>query len=219
MRALVIGGTSGLGLEIGKGLAGLGYEVLATGRRSVDEKDIRFEKFDLSGEDLPSRIGKFVANLPEINSLVFSAGYFQEGLITDLSDDQIEEMIDVGGRSLIYFVREILIKQKKLDELITITSTSAWTPRRYEPIYNFVKAGEGHFSNSMAEDGRVGKVLVAGPAGMATNFWENSPRDMSTMLDPGWVADQVLNLRKGEYHFRFAKIMREPARVEIVETR
>jgi short-subunit dehydrogenase len=113
-----------------------------------------------------------------------------------------------------------LQKQDKLNELVAITSTSGWTPRQREPIYNFVKAGEGHFANAMAEDGRVGKVLVAGPAGMDTAFWRDDPeRDKSTMLDPAWVAEQIQQLRQDDYRYRFAKIMREPPRVEIVETR
>lgn len=219
MNTLVIGGTSGLGLELAKDFRDTGSNVVATGRREITEEGITREEFELTGKDLPHRVGELAARLAQINTLVYAAGYFQEGRITDLTDEQIEEMIDVGGRGLIYFVREILKKQTKLPEIITITSTSGWTPRQKEPIYNFVKAGAGHLSNGLAEDGRIGKVLVAGPAGMATNFWEKSPRDMSMMLDPAWVADQIMNLRKEDYKYRFAKIMRQPARVEIVETR
>ncbi len=219
MNTLIIGGTSGLGLELAKDLQALGDEVYVTGRRELDESSLHYEAFDLSAPNLPQRLGGLVMKMPEINTLVYAAGYFQEGLVTDLTEQQIEEMIDVGGRGLIYAVQAVLAKQGKLDELITITSTSQWTPRKLEPIYNFAKAGAAHFSNAMAEDGRVGKVLVAGPAGMDTAFWEGTNHDVSTMLDPAWVADEVIKLRSDEYKYRFAKIMREPARVEVVETR
>lgn len=219
MNTLIIGGTSGLGLELAKDLQALGDEVYVTGRRELDESSLHYEAFDLSAPNLPQRLGGLVMKMPEINTLVYTAGYFQEGLVTDLTEQQIEEMIDVGGRGLIYAVQAVLAKQGKLDELITITSTSQWTPRKLEPIYNFAKAGAAHFSNAMAEDGRVGKVLVAGPAGMDTAFWEGTNHDVSTMLDPAWVADEVIKLRSDEYKYRFAKIMREPARVEVVETR
>lgn len=219
MSVLVVGGTSGLGLELAKDFREAGDEVIVTGRREVTEDGIRREEFELAGNDLAKRTGELVMGLPDISTLVYAAGYFQEGRVTDLSDDQIEEMLNVGGRGLIYFVREILKKQDELKELITITSTSGWTPRQKEPIYNFVKAGAGHLSNGLAEDGRIDKVLVVGPAGMATNFWEGSQKDTSTMLDPVWVADQVMDLRQGDYRYRFAKVMREPARVEVEETR
>ena len=84
----------------------------------------------------------------------------------------------------------------------------------------FAKAGAAHFSNAMAEDSRVAKVLVAGPAGMNIAFWDGIERDdFDKMLNPSWVADEVLKLRENDYKYRFAKIMREPARVEVVETR
>lgn len=220
MTSLVIGGTSGLGLELAKDLQATGSEVYVTGRRELDEPSLHYEKFDLTAPDLPQRIGELVMRLPEINTLVYAAGYFQEGRVTDLSEQEIEQMIDVGGRGLVYFVKAVLDKQGSLDELITITSTSQWTPRKLEPIYNFAKAGAAHFSNAMAEDGRVSKVLVAGPAGMKTAFWEGIERnDLYKMLDPAWVADEIIKLRQDDYKYRFAKIMREPARVEIVETR
>lgn len=151
---------------------------------------------------------------------MYAAGYFQNGRVTDLTEEQVEEMIDVGGRGLIYFVKAILEKQDVLTELIAITSTSQWVPRQYEPIYNFTKAGAAHFSNAMAEDGRVKQVLVVGPAGIKTAFWEGVERDdLERMLDPNWVAKEIMELRKDSYRYRFAKILREPARAEIVETR
>jgi short-subunit dehydrogenase len=219
MNTLIIGGTSGLGLELAKDYAELGNGVYITGRRDPGETGLHFEEFSLSTPDLPERIGQLVMKLPEVNSLVYAAGYFQEGLITDLTEPQIEEMIDVGGRGLLYAVRAVLNKQGALGELATITSTSQWTPRRLEPVYNFVKAGAAHFSNAVAADGRVDKVLVVGPAGMDTAFWDGTDHDTSTMLDPAWVAAEVMKLREGNYNYRFAKILRDPARVEIAETR
>jgi short-subunit dehydrogenase len=219
LNALVIGGTSGLGLALAKDLQAAGYEVYVTGRREVRLTGLHREVFELTAPDLPKRIEALVSKLPELDLVVYAAGFFQDGRVTELRDDQIEAMIDVGGRGLIYLMRAVLNKQAKLKELITITSTSQWMPRQYEPIYNFVKAGGALFTAAMAEDGRVGKVLVAGPAGMKTNFWEGTDRDMTKMLDPAWAADQVMQLRKADYAFRFAKIMRDPARVELVETR
>jgi short-subunit dehydrogenase len=217
--ALVVGGTSGLGLLIAKGLRDQGYEVHVTGRRNLAEDGILLHTFDLTASRLPERTKELIEMLPTINVLVYAAGYFQDGRVTDLSNQEIEEMFDVGGRGLVYFVKSVLDKQGELDELITITSTSQWTPRQREPVYNFVKAGAAHLSNSLAHDGRVKKVLVAGPAGMKTNFWQGTQRDdLSEMLDPEWVSAKIIDLREGNYNYRFAKIMRQPSRVEIVET-
>jgi len=219
MRILIVGGSSGLGLEIAK-LFAPKNEVIVTGRKNPQVKFATFKKFDLSQPDLAAAVKSFVQKLPQINVLVYAAGYYQEGTLTDLTDKQIEEMLNVGGRGLIYFAKYLLDKQGKLDELITITSTSQWTPRKLEPIYNFIKAGGGHLSNGLAEDGRIKKVLVAGPAGMRTAFWDGIKRDdLDEMLDPAWVAEQIAAAGPGEYRYKFIKIMRQPARVEEVEKR
>lgn len=220
--SIIIGGTSGLGLEIAKLLAHEG-PVIITGRKDPDVTGLEFRKYELAqGVKMSASAAAFVKELPEINCFVFAAGFFQEGRVTDLSDKDIEDMIDVGGRSLIYLIRELLTKQASLDELITITSTSQWTPRKLEPIYNFVKAGAGHLSNGLAEDGRIAKVLVVGPAGMATPFWSKEQLDARKdqgMLDPEWVAKQIIALRNTNYLYKYARILRQPPRVELVEER
>ncbi len=221
MNSLIIGGTSGLGLEVARQMHEAGDNVTVTGRRELDESGITVEHFDLTEPELPRRIGELVTKLPDIDVVVYAAGYFQDGRVTDLSDEQIEEMMDVGGRGLIYLMRSVLDKQDHLPELVTITSTSQWTPREREPIYNFTKAGAAHLSHSMVRDGRVDKVLVAGPAGMRTNFWDGedkSDAELESMLDPTWVAEQIMELRSDGYSYRYAQILREPPRVEIVET-
>lgn len=203
-----------------KQLAAGGYAVHVTGRTDPKVKELTFHQLNLSGAKMVQDIEKLTQSLPKIDLLVHAAGFYQEGRVTDLSDKQIEDMLNVGGRSLVYGLRALLKKQADLPELITITSTSQWTPRQLEPIYNFVKAGAGHFTNAMAEDGRIAKVMVAAPAGMNTPFWKYRPdRDTSTMLDPKWVAGQIMQARAQRYKYKYIRILREPPRVEEVETR
>lgn len=222
MNCLIIGGTSGLGLSLAKKLT-KNYDVYVTGRRKLTEPGLHFHPLDLSNKSgLGERINELVTELPNIDLLVYAAGYFQDGTVTDLSVNQVDEMLNVGLVAAIYVSREILCKQGSLPEFVAITSTSQWTPRLKEPVYTAVKAGLGAFANSLSLDSRVGKVLVAGPAGMATNFWKGTDKkehDTSLMLDPDWVADAIQELRGGQFSYKFARILREPARVEIQETR
>ena len=113
MTTLIIGGTTGLGLELAKQLTANGDSVIVTGRKEIKE-DIKFQKFDLSQVNLAGSIEGFVSELPVIERLMYAAGYFQEGRVTDLSESEIEEMISVGARGLIYFVRALLQKQGEL---------------------------------------------------------------------------------------------------------
>jgi short-subunit dehydrogenase len=219
MSVLIVGGTSGLGLELARDFVEDGNEVVVTGRHNPEEEGVEYHQLNLSQAMAFEAIGKLVMQLPEIKTLVYAAGYFQEGTVTDLSLGKIREMNMVCYEGLVCFVKKILHKQEHLDELITVTSTSQFTPRQKEPIYTGAKAAAGMFSNSMAEDGRVGKVLVAAPAGMSTKFWEGTGRDTSKDNDPADVATEIMKAREGKFDYKFIKILRDPMTVEEVEKR
>ncbi len=220
MTTLIIGGTSGLGLELARKYKERGDEVLVLGRKDPDETGVQYIHFDLRGrETLQSTVDLLVGELPHIDTLVYAAGFFQEGTVTDLEPEDIMNMLDVGLNGAIWFVRELLEKQSSLQTFVAITSTSQWIPRKLEPVYTAVKAGLGHFANSMSLDGRISKTLVAGPAGMKTAFWRMTDRDTSQDNDPVWVAGQILAAMDDQFSYRFIQILRNPPQVNIVETR
>lgn len=216
--ALVIGGSSGLGLELAQLLA-TNHEVIVTGRRNPEMAALQFRELELGDRSLSASLDTFVAELSEINLVVYAAGFFQEGRISDLSDTDIEKMNCVGLLAPAMLLQRILNKQNKLPGFIAITSTSQWTPRLLEPMYTAAKAGLGMLANSIALDERVGKVFVLGPAGMRTRFWEEDGRDTSDMLAPEWVAAETMKYWVENFKYQFARALRNPARVEIVESR
>lgn len=222
MSTLIVGGTSGLGAEIAKRESEY-RDVIVTGRHDPNPNFAQYREFDLAKENLSERIGEFVLGLPDIGTLVYSAGFFQKGRISDLDDESIETMTNIGFRALVYFSRELLKKQDELGEIVTITSTSQFTPRELEPVYCAVKAAAGQLTNSLSLDRRVGKARVIAPGGMNTNFWKDSDVDMSGGLDDVWVAEQVMSLRGRDDRYLFAKIPRPngdtPPQVEIIEAR
>lgn len=198
MNELIIGGSKGLGLDMAR-IDSEHKNVIITGRDNPGVDFAEYREFDLTQEPLAERVGDFVAELPHIDSLVYSAGFFQKGHIDKLTDGQVDDMLNVCQRGLILFVKKILEKQDELGELVTITSTSQWTPRELEPVYNAAKAGAAHFSNGISKDPRVGKVIVAGPSGMASPFWKDTDNDTSKMMPTDVVAEQIDALRRGEY--------------------
>lgn len=220
MHVLIIGGSSGLGLVLARRWQAEGAKVVITGRTDPKVAGLTFCKLDLGGNGLAERIETFVAGQPKVDVLVYAAGFYQEGRITDLSVNEIENMLDVCGRGLIYSIRALLAKQGELAELITITSSSQWVARQLEPVYNFVKAGAGHFASSMAEDGRIAKVMHLAPSGMQTAFWRDKPgKDVGDYLDPEAVADELLDQRQKEYKYLYVRVERNPVRVQEVEKR
>lgn len=222
MHTVIIGGSRGIGWELAVLYAKQGVLVTVTGRKEPDQPEpgIIFRELSLSDADYIGKIKRLIAAEPHIDRFVYAPGYFQEGRVTDFSDAEIREMIQVCGSGFIFAARDILLKQHELAECVVITSTSQWTARELEPIYNFAKAGVAHFAASLSLDKRVGKLLTAGPAGTKTAFHAGrSSVDMSTYNDPAWVARQIYDHLQGDFDYKFIKLLRDPAKVEVAEVR
>jgi NAD(P)-dependent dehydrogenase (short-subunit alcohol dehydrogenase family) len=212
---LIIGGTSGLGLVLARQLADE-YHVIVTGRTDPQIGGLEFYQLELGKtEDITG----FVASLPTISFLIDAAGYFQEGAVGDITDVDIIKVVNVTLLAPMLIVRELLVKQGTLDEFIAISSTSQWKPRLDEPIYTAAKAGLGMFSNSLALDPNVGKVMVFAPGGMNTPFWRDTDKDTSSWLDPKMVARELLELRNLTYEYLCVKLPRDAAKAEVIERR
>lgn len=222
-KTLIIGGTSGLGLELAKLEQERGVVVYITGRRKPDILNLNFIKLDINANsNYVTEVDTVVSQIGPIDTVVYAAGFFQDGTITDITWEDVVQMMNVGIMAALRVTKRILELQGELDEFIAITSTSQWTPRLYEPVYTAAKAALGAFANSLSLDERVKKTIVVGPAGMDTRFWEGSDpvaHDASKMLKPYWVAQEIQKLRDQRKSYLFAKILREPARVEIVDIR
>ena len=86
---LIIGGSSGLGLELAERYVALGHTVAVTGRKDPVKPQIKFINFsiDSNGSDLPKKIDSVVSQFPEVNTLVYAAGYYQEGHLDKITDE------------------------------------------------------------------------------------------------------------------------------------
>lgn len=122
-NVLIVGGTSGLGLEIAKSLS-TNSSVYITGRKSPSQNNTYFKFLDLTDSDLPRKLDNLLAEIPKINLLIYAAGYFQDGRIDDLTDQSIIEMNYVGLVGAELLMRRVMKKQEILDGFVAITSTS-----------------------------------------------------------------------------------------------
>jgi NAD(P)-dependent dehydrogenase (short-subunit alcohol dehydrogenase family) len=220
--ALVVGGTSGLGFELAQGLHKAGYRTLIAGRHNPEVAGLVFYTLNLgeaSVDELCNRVTEVLDQIPRLDLVVYAPGFYQEGTIDELTNSDISAMLNVGLMGCVVLVNQLMSNQNAVRNLIVVTSTSQWTPRLLEPVYTAVKAGLGMFANSISLDKRVGKVLVAAPAGMATKFWEDTERDLTAMLEPRWVAEKIVEANEGNFDYKFVQILREPPRVELVEER
>lgn len=214
-NCLIVGGSSGLGLSLATKLS-ISYDVIVTGRQDPHVTGLTFRRLELGkSEELEDEILRLIGSLPRIDLLIYAAGFYQEGLVTDLTPQQMTQMISVCLTGAMLVTRELLLKQGCLDGLITVTSTSEYVPRLLEAVYTAAKAGLGAFTRSLAQDPRVKKTLKVAPAGMNTPFWRSSQKDTSDWLDPNWVADKVLAAFEGDFAIREMDVLRNPPKVLI----
>ncbi len=220
MLTLIVGGSRGIGWELANIYAQKGDSVIVTGRKQPENPadSVTFLPLDLSTRTYVQDIEDIISSTDRIDRLVYAPGFYQEGTITDLTEEQILDMVQVCGTGFIFTSRAILNKQGELTECIVITSSSQWTPRKLEPVYNFAKAGVAHYAHALSLDERINKIMVAGPTGTKTAFHNRRDVDMSTYHSPEWVARQIFNYSQDEYNFKLIKILRDPAKVEVAVT-
>lgn len=216
-QALVIGGTSGLGLELAR-LLSADHDVMITGSGRHKQAMAKQVTLELSEEvGLKSRIDECLKGLPPIDLLVYAAGFAQIGTITDLQEHDLQTMTTIGLVAPAILAQSILQKQDTLPQFVIISSTSARTPRLLEPMYAATKAGLEMLAKSLAQDIRFEQTLVIAPGGMKTSMWDGHPTDTSAFLDPAQVAKEVLPHLNDRYRYRIVAIPRTSGRAEIVE--
>lgn len=246
--ALVIGGSSGLGWELAKLLSEYteNVRVIVTGRTppegviafrrtDCDNPRLTFEYLSLNqefvDEDYPP-VENFVKRLKRRDLIpdlvIFAAGSHAFGQIDDERKGPTQDplpgwqtarlLMDVNAWGLAQIVANLLMSFGKIPCLVTITSTSASTPRLNEVYYCLSKAAEEILARSVALDPRVGRSLVIAPGGMkGTNLYRDSEVDTTNFMDVRDVAACILQLIELDTPSLYAHIPRQP--VPLIEVK
>lgn len=216
---LIVGGSSGLGFDLAEHYIGEGHTVCITGRHDPMLAGATYCELNIDDNcrTLTNGIDQILTKFPAINTLIYSAGFCQRATIDELSDADIAQMVNVGVLAPMFLVQRLKNALETPLKVILVTSSSQYTPREMESVYCATKAGLGMFGAALARDKKIGKVLVAAPSGMKSTFWRDSDADVSEMLQTQWVAQQVVELSSGTFKYKYAKILRNPDRVEVEE--
>ena len=218
-NVLIIGGTSGVGKELAAHYVSEGHNVCVTGRKNSDLEGAIYAKLAITDDNtaLAGDIDRVLRGFEHIHTLIYAAGFLQRGHIDQLSDHDLRTMTNVGLLAPMMLIQRLKQSAPTPLKVMLITSSSQYTPREFEPSYCATKSGLGMLGASLAQDPEIGKVLVAAPSGIKTPFWEGTGEDTSTMLNPVWVARQIVELSAGAFKYKYAKLLRDPARTEVVE--
>lgn len=185
---LVSGGTRGVGLAIGRKLAGDGYRVFALGRKESEGLNkaigefpagvMNFLPFDLAAVDaIPELLRELKAEHGPLYGLVNNAALGTHGLLSNMHNSDIEKLMRLNMLSPVvltkYAVRMMMLEGK--GRIVNVSSIIGFTGYSGLSVYGATKASMLGFTRSLAREvGRMGiTVNAVAPGFMDTEMTES----------------------------------------------
>lgn len=187
-KAIVTGGTSGMGAAVAEGFAVFGARVAVAGRNqergnkvveriraSVGEAD--FFSVEVTDPKSVEEMVKAVKNLyGRIDILANAAGIFRVGPCEDLSDEEWDEVMKTNLYGTFYACRAVgrIMIEQKYGKIINFSSTDAYLGVQNQPAYCASKGAVNQLTRVLAVDWiKQGiNVNAIGPCDFATPMIE-----------------------------------------------
>lgn len=179
---LVTGASSGIGRAISRKLLQQGHTVIGTSRDcskfTTAHKNFSFIEIDFSQLDqISTKLKILEKSCPELNTVIFSAGYGQFGSIEEFSFAQIEQLMTVNFTSQAFISKTLIpgLKKKKQSNLIYIGSEAALKGSRKGSVYCASKFALRGFTQALREECGNSSVRVSliNPGMVKTAFFDD----------------------------------------------
>ena len=239
-RALVTGGSSGIGLEIARELLKAGAGVGITGRRqeAVDKAlgelrslgTVSGVAADVTTADGRARsLDLATRTLGGLDILVNNAGGVRAGRLEAIEEDEIRQMVDVNLTGPILLTRAALplLKEGADALVVNVSSGIALVGMAFYSPYAAVKAGIAHFGEALRRelDGEGVRVLTVYPtatetpmmatSGLARDGGRETPWDVAREVIEAMAQDRLEVVRGGPDRIAMVKRNRaDPAAVD-----
>jgi uncharacterized protein len=202
-RVLVTGATGGIGQAIARAFAQRGATLILTGRRAevlepfAEELGGRALMCDLSRRADLERLADEAA---DVDVLVANAALPASGVLTELTQDQIDRMLEVNLRAPVALTRALAprMMERGCGHMVFISSLAGKAASSASSIYSATKFGLRGFALGIREDLRphgIGvSVILPGfirDAGMFADARIELPRGVGTR-SPDQVAAAVI---------------------------
>jgi uncharacterized protein len=203
-RVLVTGATGGIGQAIARAFAERGASLVLSGRRADVLQELAAElSAEMVTADLSaaSDLQRLVAAAGDVDVVVANAALPASGLLTDLSQGQIDTILEVNLRAPIALARAFApgMSARRRGHLVFISSLAGKAASPSASLYNATKFGLRGFALGLREDLRSDRVGVSvvlpgfiSDAGMFADSGAKLPPGVGTRT-PDQVAAAVLS--------------------------
>lgn len=215
-KALITGGSRGLGRAVALALAAEGVDVAITGRNEVTLKSVvqeieskgvksTYAVFDItSKKEIYSALEKLQKDFGSFDILVNNAGIAAFGGILEMEDEQWEEIIQTNLLGAYYVAKAILpsMVENKSGDVINVSSTAGLKGNALTSAYSASKFGLIGMSESMMLELRKHNVRVTTltPSTIASDMSKEvlkiTDGNPEKVLQPEDFAELVVDLLK-----------------------
>ncbi|MDN3517097.1 acetoacetyl-CoA reductase [Aquisalimonas lutea] len=174
--ALVTGGNGGIGTEVCRYLAALGYKVVSTCMDAQKEDiagwqeslqaegySVGWVECDVSSFDACANMAERVeAEFGPVDVLVNLAGITRDAFIHKLSKDDWDAVVNVNLNSAFNVTRQFIegMRQRGFGRIVNISSVNGQTGQFGQSNYSAAKAGLHGFSMALAKEGARKGITV-----------------------------------------------------------
>ncbi|MHB9097834.1 MAG: 3-oxoacyl-ACP reductase FabG [Syntrophales bacterium] len=200
-RAIVTGGSRGIGRAIAVELAANGYDVVITykSNEAAAEETLRLIRenggegealrFDVGdAAEAEGRLTELLAPLERVDALINNAGITADGLFLMMPRKDWDAVIDTSLGGFYNMTKPVLRKmlRKKSGAIVSLASVSALVGNRGQANYAAAKAGLIAASRVLASEvARLGiRVNVVAPGPIETEMLKDFPREYVKQMIP-----------------------------------
>jgi len=217
MNAIVTGASRGLGLAIARRLASSGFNLFLLakneerlqGVKTQIESDFKTQvttfACDFSNEAARnSLVKKLRATVPKVDVLVNNVGAFEMGDLTEVSDEQVERLLNINFATTFKITQAYLseFKKNKAGFIFNIGSIVTEFPRKDLAAYTISKFALQGYTKMLCDDLKDDGVKVTEiiPGSINTSSWDGVDAPKKEFIQTKDIVDtieMVINSSKG----------------------
>jgi len=211
-HAIVVGASSGIGLELVKQLSASGCKVAGVARRAERLEGfanvLAFRHDVTRFEEVPGLFQEITGQLGGLDLIVYAAGVMPAVGAQEFSFEKDREMIEVNLLGCIAWMNQAAIRfeNTRAGSMVAIGSVAGDRGRCGQPVYNTSKAAVATYMEAIRNRiARYGvKVVTIKPGPTQTEM--TADLHLRGAMDPGKVATVVLrkSRKTGEHYVKFS---------------